>query len=131
MDHSQPVSSTVLLAITVILIVSMWKAFTKAGQPGWAAIIPIYNAVVLFRIAGKPAWWVLLLLVPLINVVILFMVYISLAKNFGKGAGFGVGLVLLTLSFSRSWHSGVPGTRGARPRRCAPSRSPRLRNFGP
>jgi hypothetical protein len=99
MDHSQPVSSTVLLAITLILIVSMWKAFTKAGQPGWAAIIPIYNAVVLFRIAGKPAWWVFLLLVPLINVVILFMVYISLAKNFGKGAGFGVGLVLLTFIF--------------------------------
>ena len=99
MDHSQPVSSTVLLAITVILIVSIWKAFTKAGQPGWAAIIPIYNAVVLFRIAGKPAWWVFLLLVPLINVVILFMVYISLAKNFGKGAGFGVGLVLLTFIF--------------------------------
>ena len=99
MDHSQPVSSTVLLAITVILIASMWKTFTKAGQPGWAAIIPIYNAVVLFRIAGKPAWWVFLLLVPLINVVILFMVYISLAKNFGKGAGFGVGLVLLTFIF--------------------------------
>ena len=99
MDHSQPVSSIVLLAITVILIASMWKVFTKAGQPGWAAIIPIYNAVVLLRIAGKPVWWVFLLLVPLINVVIIFIVYISLAKNFGKAAGFGVGLVLLSFIF--------------------------------
>jgi Family of unknown function (DUF5684) len=93
------VFSIVLLAIMVVVIASMWKVFTKAGEPGWAAIVPIYNAVVLLKIAGKPVWWLLLLLIPFVNFVVIFMVYISLAKNFGKGAGFGIGLVLLGIIF--------------------------------
>jgi hypothetical protein len=89
----------VLVAVAVIMIASVWKVFTKAGQPGWAAIVPIYNLVVMLKIAGKPVWWLLLFLVPLVNLVIAFIVYISLAEKFGKGAGFGVGLVLLGFIF--------------------------------
>jgi chromate transport protein ChrA len=93
------VFSIVTMVVTVIVIASIWKVFTKAGQPGWAAIVPIYNVVVLLRIAGKPVWWLILLLVPFVNFVILIIVNISLAKNFGKGAGFAIGLVLLGFIF--------------------------------
>jgi hypothetical protein len=91
--------SIVMLTITVLVIASVWKVFSKAGKPGWAAIVPIYNIVALLKIAGKPVWWLILFLIPIVNVVVLFIAYISLAKNFGKGAGFGVGLVLLSFIF--------------------------------
>lgn len=87
------------LAITVFLIACVWKVFTKAGQPGWAAIIPIYNYYILCKIAGRPGWWTVLFLLPLINIVISFIVMIDIAKAFGKGAGFGVGLVFLGFIF--------------------------------
>ena len=89
----------VMIAVGIFMIASVWKAFEKAGQPGWAAIVPIYNMVVLLRIAGKPVWWLVLLLIPVVNLIIIFLVYIDLAKNFGKGTGFGVGLVLLSFVF--------------------------------
>lgn len=87
------------LAIVVLMIASMWKVFTKAGEPGWAAIIPIYNLVVLLKIAGKPVWWLVLCLIPFVNFIVLILIGIAVAKNFGKGAGFGVGLVLLGFIF--------------------------------
>ena len=87
------------LAIVVIMVASMWKVFTKAGQPGWAAIVPIYNIVVLLNIVGKPVWWLVLFLIPFVGFVISFIVLIALAQCFGKGAGFGVGLVFLGFIF--------------------------------
>lgn len=87
------------LAILILMIAAMWKVFEKAGKPGWAAIVPIYNLIVLCEIAGKPAWWVVLLLIPFVNIVAGIIVVIALAKNFGKGAGFGIGLLLLPMVF--------------------------------
>lgn len=75
------------------------EVFTKAGQPGWAAIIPIYNFWILLKIAGKPGWWIVLLFVPLVNFVVIFMISIAIARNFGKGVGFGIGLVFLSFIF--------------------------------
>lgn len=89
----------VYLAVVLLIVASMWKVFTKAGKPGWAAIVPIYNLIVLLEISGKPVWWFLLMLIPFVNLVILAMVCISLAKNFGKGAGFGLGLLFLSPIF--------------------------------
>jgi len=89
----------VTLAIVLLMVASMWKVFEKAGEPGWAAIIPLYNIVVLLKIAGKPAWWFLLYLVPLVNLVVAIIVTVSLAKNFGKSAGFAFGLLLLAPVF--------------------------------
>lgn len=89
----------VTLPLVILFIAGMWKVFTKAGKPGWASIIPIYNTIVLLEIAGKPAWWFLLLLIPGVNIVIAIMVAIDLARNFGKGTGFGVGLALLPFIF--------------------------------
>jgi hypothetical protein len=83
------------LAVLILMIAAMWKVFEKAGKPGWAAIVPIYNLVVLCEIAGKPAWWVILLLIPLVNIVVAIIIVLAIAKNFGKGAGFGIGLLLL------------------------------------
>jgi hypothetical protein len=87
------------LAIFVLIIAGMWKVFTKAGQPGWAAIVPIYNIIVLLQIGGKPVWWVLLFLIPVVNIVIAVLVGIAIAKNFGKSDAFGVGLGLLGFVF--------------------------------
>jgi hypothetical protein len=84
------------LAISVLMIAAMWRLFSKAGQPGWAAIIPFYNTIVLLRVIGKPWWWMLLTFIPVVNIVISVLVGLELAKSFGKGAGFGV----LTFFFS-------------------------------
>lgn len=83
------------LGIVLLVIIAMWKVFEKAGQPGWAAIIPIYNIYVMTKIAGKPGWWVLMIFIPFINLVFLIWLYNMISKSFGKDEGFTVGLVLL------------------------------------
>lgn len=87
------------LAIVIVVIVGFWKTFEKAGQPGWAAIIPIYNYYIMLKIAGKSGWWLLLFLIPLVNIIAAFIVFIEIARRFNKSTGFGVGLVLLGLVF--------------------------------
>ena len=87
------------LAIIIIVIAGMWKTFEKAGKPGWAAIIPIYNIIVLLEIVNKPVWWIILLLIPIVNFVILIIVYHRLSLSFGKGVGFTIGLILLSFIF--------------------------------
>ena len=89
----------VYIAVIVFMIASLWIVFTKAGHPGWAAIIPIYNAYILILIAGKPGWWLVLLFVPFVNIVIEIIVALAVAKNFGKGTGFGIGLIFLPFIF--------------------------------
>ena len=88
-----------MLVFIVLMIASLWKVFTKAGEPGWASIIPIYNTIVMLKIAGKPWWWFILLMIPLVGFVIAIIAVIALAKNFGKGAGFALGLVFLPFIF--------------------------------
>lgn len=87
------------IAIVVFLIAAQWKIYTKAGKPGWACIIPIYNTIVLLEIVGKPTWWILLLLIPGVNLVIGIWVTNLLSKSFGKDEGFTVGLILLSFIF--------------------------------
>ena len=87
------------LALIVFLIVTMWKIFTKAGKPGWASIIPIYNVFVMLDIAGKPAWWFILFLIPVVNFIVSILVIAGIAANFGKGGGFVVGMILLPIVF--------------------------------
>ncbi len=87
------------LGFFALMIASLWVIFTKAGKPGWAAIVPIYNVIVKLEIVGRPMWWILLLLVPLVNVVIWIVLSIDLAKSFGKDAAYGIGLALLPFIF--------------------------------
>lgn len=94
-----PVPMLIGLALIVFMIASIWKVFTKAGEPGWACLIPIYNIIVLLKVAGKPVWWFILMIIPFVNLIIALLVSIGVAKNFGKGGGFGVGLCLLGFIF--------------------------------
>jgi hypothetical protein len=87
------------LVIGLVVIIGLWKVFTKAGQPGWAAIIPIFNLYILCKVAGRPGWWLILMLIPFVNFIIAIIVCIDIAKNFGKGAGFGLGLAFLGFIF--------------------------------
>ena len=89
----------VWLAIVVVVIAGWWKTFEKAGQPGWGAIVPIYNIYLLTKIAGRPAWWVILFIIPIVGLVVAVIVSIDVAKSFGKSALFGVGLALLAPIF--------------------------------
>lgn len=83
----------------VIVIAAMWMIFSKAGQPGWAAIVPIYNYYVLLKVVGRPGWWLILLFIPLVNFVIALIVTYDLAKVFGKGMGYFLGLLFLGFIF--------------------------------
>jgi hypothetical protein len=94
-----PIAIIIGLLIALFLIVAMWKVFTKAGQPGWACIIPIYNIYIWCKIVGRPAWWIILMLIPFVNFIICIILCIDLAKSFGKGAGFGLGLAFLGIIF--------------------------------
>jgi hypothetical protein len=87
------------LAFGIVELIAMWKIFTKAGQPGWAVLIPIYNLFILLEIIGRPWWWLLLLLIPGVNIVISIILTFDLAKSFGKGTGFGFGLLFLNFIF--------------------------------
>lgn len=89
----------VALVIGVIAIASMWKIFSKAGKPGWAAIVPIYNIIVMLEIIDKPIWWIALFFVPFANLVVAVLMNIELAKKFGKDTGFAIGMILLPIVF--------------------------------
>ncbi len=101
-------------AFVILMVAAMWKVFSKAGQPGWAALIPIVNVYFLCKVAGRPGWWLILMLIPLVNFIILIILDIDVAKNFGKGAGFGIGLLLLPfiffpiLGFGSAQYQGAP-----------------------
>lgn len=83
------------LVIIVLMLIGMWKLYAKAGKPGWASIVPIYNAVVMCEIAGRPTWWVVLLFIPFVNFIIMILLTIDFVKAYGKGTGFAVLAVLL------------------------------------
>lgn len=85
------VTIIIYLAIIAVMLAGMWKVFEKAGKPGWAAIVPIYNYIVLLEIIGKPIWWIVIIL--LCAPVGLFLVAMELAKCFGKSSGWGIGLL--------------------------------------
>jgi len=87
------VLALVPLALGVLVIASLWKLFTKAGEPGWASLVPIYNFIVLLKISSMPWWWIIL--APIAALIIPF----KLAANFGKGTGFAVGLLILGIIF--------------------------------
>jgi hypothetical protein len=105
----------------ILGIIGMWKVFAKAGKPGWAAIIPFYNLIVLLQVVRRPVWWFVLLLVPLVNLVFLILLMSDLAKAFGKGTGFTVGLILLNgifmliLGFGDAQYGGGSGSTPSAP----------------
>ena len=99
-NFSIPAWVIVLICVFALLqIIAQWKVFTKAGQPGWACIIPIYNIYIMTKIAGKPGIWVLWMIIPLVNIVFVIWLYNMISKSFGHDEGFTVGLILLGIIF--------------------------------
>jgi hypothetical protein len=88
-----------MLVISVVMLISHWKIFEKAGKPGWAAIIPIYNIIVLLEIIGKPVWWIFLIIFPCTSLIFAIWAINLLSKSFGQGEGFTIGLLLLGVIF--------------------------------
>ncbi len=87
------------IAVIVLMIAGLWKVFTKAGHPGWAAIIPFYNIYILTQIVGRPWWWLILLVIPFINIIFSIILCNDLSKAFGRGLGTTLGLIFLGFIF--------------------------------
>lgn len=89
-----------IFIFAVLTIVASWKLFTKAGKPGWASIIPFYCNYVQFEIAGMSGWMFLLMFIPIANFIASILLYVNLAKVFGKGVGYTLGLIFLNPIFT-------------------------------
>ncbi len=91
---------SISLFIAVVYIVAIWKIYEKAGQKGWASLIPIYNIYILLKIIGKPGWWLLLLFfVPFLNIILAIWMTNLLSKSFGKDVLFTIGLLFFGFIF--------------------------------
>ncbi len=112
------------LVVGILLIVAYWKLNTKAGQPGWAAIVPFYNIYVMLKIVGRPGWWLILFFIPLVNFVIAIILMVDLAKAFGKGGGFAVLLIFLP-------YIGIPILAFGQARYVGPVADPSFNGYGP
>jgi len=112
------------LAFMILVIAACWKIFTKAGQPGWACIIPIFNLYIWCKIVGRPWWWILLMLIPFVDFIIAIILCIDLAKSFGKGVGFGIGLMFLGIIFFPILGFGSAQYQGPAAGSLAPSTTP-------
>ena len=99
-------------AVIMLLIASQWGIYSKAGKPGWACLIPIYNIIVLLEIVGKPWWWLFLMMIPLLNIIITIWAHNLLSKSFGKSEGFTAGLIFLPLIFFPILGFGEPKYQG-------------------
>ena len=105
-----------LVSYLVFFVIPVWVIFTKAGEAGWQAIIPIWNTIIFLKISGKPIWWIILFFIPIVNIVIWILVLHALSVSFGHGAGFTVGLFFLSvifyyiLAFDSSRYLGPGGT---------------------
>jgi len=104
----------IYLVFVIAVIAGWWMMFEKAGEAGWKAIIPIYNIIVLLKIVGREWWWVILFLIPIVGFIVWIIVALDLAKVFGRGTGFGIGLIFLTpifaliLGFGSDTYKGAP-----------------------
>lgn len=88
-----------IISFSILMIISSWKIFEKAGYPGWASLIPFYNTFVLLDIIGKPWWWFFLLIIPFVNIIFSIWMMNLLSKSFGKDEGFTLGLLFIPFVF--------------------------------
>lgn len=97
-------SLLVFLILFIVAHVGLWKLYEKAGRKGWEAIVPFYNMYILLKITGRPAWWFILLLIPIINVIVGIGLLTDLAKSFGKfGFWQHIGAVLVPFIVLVQW----------------------------
>ena len=128
--------SAIFLLIFFIIIVSNWRIFTKAGKPGWASLVPIYNLVVMLRIASMPGWMLVLFFIPLANAFVGLIMQAKIVKSFGKSTGFVIGYFFLPLiflpilAFDSSQYVG-DGTNSTPPQPNTPPQTPTSQNPNP
>ncbi|MDH4068824.1 MAG: DUF5684 domain-containing protein [Ignavibacteria bacterium] len=89
----------IILALGIVVLIGAWKVFEKAGKPGWGCLVPIYNIILLLEIVGRPVWWVVLCLIPFVNVIVSIILSLDLARKFGQGTGFGLGIFFFGFIF--------------------------------
>ena len=82
--------TVIWLIFAVLVIIGGWKMLVKADRPGWGIIIPFYNTYLLCKVAGRPGWWLILFFIPIVNIVIMLIVSLGIAENFGHGVGYGI-----------------------------------------
>ena len=99
MQQNQTATSISSIIVAIIGIVALWRVFQKAGEAGWKAIIPFYNAYTFVKIIDANGIKFLLLLIPIVNIVYSIILDVRLAKVFGKSSGFAVGLIFLNPIF--------------------------------
>ena len=97
--QNDPVSIVFSLVVTALVIIGHWLTFKKAGLHGWAAIVPFYNIWTLCRVAGRPGWWFIWYIIPIVNIVIAIIISIEVARRFGKGGVFGFFMLFWPLPF--------------------------------
>ncbi len=104
----------ITLVLSIVTIIGMWKMFEKAGKPGWASIVPVYNIVVMLEIIKKPTWMVLLFFIPFVNFIVGLIIVFDIAREFGKGILFAIGMILFPfifypiLGFGKSTYANAP-----------------------
>ena len=119
MEFTMSMATGLLLSIgslvgLVVWIAAAWRVYAKAGAPGWTCLIPFYNLVVLLEIAHRPGWWLFLLFLPYVGIIFYVIVLVDVARWFGKGIGFGLGLAFLSpvffpiLGFGSAVYEGGP-----------------------
>lgn len=89
----------IAIAVSVLMVISRWKIFTKAGQPGRWSLIPVYNIYLTFKVAGRPGWWTRWILFPPVLIILLIITCFDIAKRFGKPGIFGLGILLVKVVF--------------------------------
>ncbi len=94
-----PIAFVLTFLLSLLTVAGMWKIFEKAGKPGWTAIVPVYNLVIMLEITKRPVWWILLFFIPFANIVVGFILMYALARSFGKGIGYTIGLIFLPWVF--------------------------------
>lgn len=99
MSWGSSLGRSILFLLIAVGVYGVWRTFTRAGKPGWACLVPIYNQIVQCEIGRKPVWWVVLLFIPVVNIVVSIMIINGISKAFGKEEGFTAGLVLLPFIF--------------------------------
>jgi hypothetical protein len=105
----------IAIAVIVFYVATGWKIFVKAGKPGWAILIPIYNLIVYLKIVNKPLWWILLLLIPLVNIIIMILLLVEFLKAFDKPSWHVIPALLIgfiyfpILAFGKAEFKGVSG----------------------
>ena len=92
-------SIKIVLLFIIITIESNWKIYKKAGKKGWASIVPIYNVIVLLEIVKKPHWWIIMFIIPFVNIIFAIRIINLLAKRFEKDEDFTIGLIFLPFIF--------------------------------